>query len=154
MAVFKRTEPVRPEIPQRRDVPVSPQKMTMIGKTVVIKGKLRAAEEVVVEGKVEGSINVNHRVIIGKSGIVKADIQASEIVIHGRVDGNVSADKKVEIVPEGILNGNIIAQKVVLAEGAVFKGNIDMSAKEEKKPEPAPPAPVPDPKAKKEDVKK
>ena len=152
MAVFKRFEASKQE-----SYPVSREpghsKQSLLGKTLVIKGRVRASEEMVVEGKIDGHINSNHRVVIGRSGIIKADISASEIVIQGRVDGNVKATSKVEIFPEGVLNGNIISQRVVLAEGAVFKGNIDMSLKDEKKPSPET-SPAKTIKDKKDDVKK
>jgi cytoskeletal protein CcmA (bactofilin family) len=152
MAVFKRFETSRQESFSRPEVS-SHSKQSLLGKTLVIKGRVRASEEMVVEGKIDGHITSNSRVVIGKSGMIKADIEASEIVIQGRVDGNVKATAKVEIFPEGILNGNIISQRVVLAEGAVFKGNIDMSLKEEKKL-PSQAAPVKAVKDKKDDVKK
>lgn len=132
MAVFKKFES------SRQDEFVTPSvpgefKSSVIGKTLLIKGKIRANEEIVVDGRIEGNVNVKHRVIVGKSGIVKADIEANEVIIQGRVDGNVKAVSKVEIFPEGVLNGNIVSQRVVLAEGAILKGNIDMSVREEKK---------------------
>ena len=125
-----------------------------IGKTLVIKGKIRASEEILIDGKVEGHLNVKNRIIIGKNGIIKADIESNELVIQGRVDGNVKASSKVEIFPDGILNGNIVSQRVVLAEGAVFKGNIDMSTREERKPQPPPPVVRKDTGEKKDESKK
>jgi cytoskeletal protein CcmA (bactofilin family) len=134
MAVFRKTEDVKRETYPSTDLKKT-QKVSYVGKTMVVKGRIRATEEIIVEGKIDGNTSVKHRVIVGKSGIIKGDIEASEVVIQGKVDGNVRASSKVEIVPEGTLNGNIVSQRVVLAEGAIFKGNIDMSLKEEKKPE-------------------
>ncbi len=152
MAVFKRFETSKQESYTGSEI-TSHSKQSVIGKTLVIKGRIRGSEEMLVEGKIDGHINTNHRVIVGKSGVVKADIDANEIIIKGKVDGNVKAASKVEILPEGILNGNINSQRVVLAEGALFKGNIDMSMKEEKKspPESLPAKAV---KEKSDDVKK
>jgi len=152
MAVFKRFEASKQESYSVSKEP-SHSKQSLLGKTLVIKGRVRASEEMVVEGKIDGHINSNHRVVIGRSGIIKADINASEIVIQGKVDGNVKATSKVEIFPAGVLNGNIISQRVVLAEGAIFKGNIDMSVKEEKKTPPETSL-VKTTKDKKDDVKK
>ena len=104
---------------------------SFIGRSMKLKGNISAEEEILIEGIVEGSIKMKHNVIIGKSGKVKADIIAKEIIIKGEVNGNVHGHVKVEIVPGGILNGDIISEKVVLAEGAKFKGNIDMSIKNE-----------------------
>lgn len=104
---------------------------SVVGKTLFIKGEVFSDEELLVEGTIEGKLNIRHKVVVGKSGSVSADIDAKEVIIKGIVNGNVKASQKVEIIPEGILNGNIISQSVKLAEGAVFKGNIDMTPREE-----------------------
>ncbi len=104
---------------------------SLIGKSMKLKGTVSSDEEILIEGTVDGTIKMNHNVIVGKSGKVKADITAKEITIEGEVNGNVTGKVKVEIVPGGILNGDIISEKVVLAEGAKFKGNIDMTIRKE-----------------------
>ena len=104
---------------------------SVIGRSMKLKGNISAEEEILIEGRVDGTIKMKHNVIVGKSGKVKADITAREVIIKGEVNGNVHGTVKVEIVPGGVLNGDIISEKVVLAEGAKFKGNIDMSAKSE-----------------------
>lgn len=100
-----------------------------LGKSMLLKGELLAEEEVLIEGTLEGTIKSDGLVIVGKSGRVTAEIHAREVIIRGEVTGNVTGMEKVEIIPMGVLNGNIVSQRVVLAEGAIFKGNIDMSVK-------------------------
>jgi len=112
---------------------VSQERATLLGKSLRVKGNISSDEEILIEGVVEGKINIKHNVIIGKNGKVNADIHAKDIIIKGSVTGNVFAEEKVEIFPGGILNGDIISEKVVLAEGSKFKGNIDMSVKESSK---------------------
>jgi len=107
------------------------ERTSVIGRSMKLKGNISAEEEILIEGRIEGTIKMKHNVIIGKSGKVKADITAREVIIEGEVNGNVHGTVKVEIVPGGVLNGDIISEKVVLCEGAKFKGNIDMSAKNE-----------------------
>ncbi len=107
------------------------ERTSVIGKSMKLKGNISSDEEILIEGKVEGTIKMKHNVVVGKSGKVKADISAREIIIEGEVNGNVHGLVKVEIMPGGILNGDIISEKVVLAEGAKFKGSIDMSVKSE-----------------------
>ena len=92
-----------------------------------VKGNISSDEEILIEGFVDGKINIKHNVIIGNNGKVNADIHAKEIIIKGSVTGNVYAEEKVEIYPGGILNGDIVSEKVILADGSKFKGNIDMS---------------------------
>lgn len=132
MAVFgKKSEPVRPGRSTYTPVAEVDRSASHIGKTLWIKGQVSSDEEVIIEGNIEGKLKIKHRVVVGKNGVVNADIEAREVIIKGIVNGNVRGNYKVEIVPEGVLNGNILSQRVVLAEGAVFKGNIDMSTDEE-----------------------
>ena len=105
---------------------VSGGRSSIIGKTLSITGEIISNEEVIIEGKIDGKINAKNRVIVGKTGMVNADIDARELVVEGRVNGNVKLTQRIEIVPEGVLRGNINSSKVVLAEGSIFKGKIDM----------------------------
>lgn len=142
MAVFRkqRKEKEEPYERHEQEKPIanssikgtSPQsKNSIIGNTLFVKGNIFSDEEVYIEGKIEGKLHIQHRVIIGKSGVVNADIDAREVIIKGTVNGNVKGSYKVEIIPDGVLNGNILSRRVVLAEGAIFKGSIDMTLKEE-----------------------
>jgi len=100
---------------------------SMIGKSIVIKGEIVAADPVYVYGTVEGSINAPaHRVTIGKEGIVKADINAREIVIMGDVCGNLEGAERVEIRNDGSLMGNLATRRIYIEEGAVLSGVIDV----------------------------
>ena len=112
------------------DARTTGQRNSVVGKSLFIKGNLFSDEEIFIQGKIEGKLHSQHRVVIEKSGLVNADIEAREIIIKGTVNGNVTGSFKVEIVPEGVLNGNILSQRVKLADGAVFKGSIDMTTKE------------------------
>jgi cytoskeletal protein CcmA (bactofilin family) len=141
MAVFKkqqkkdepyaRHEPLKPTPGPAAKTTPSTMKNSVIGKTIFIKGNIFSDEEVFIEGKIEGKLNIKHRVVVGKSGVVNADIEANEVIVKGTVNGNVKGSHKVEIVPDGVLNGNILSKGVVLREGAIFKGSIDMTVKEE-----------------------
>lgn len=103
---------------------------SIIGETILINGELESEEEILIEGKIEGLVKSKGLVVIGKSGIVDADIDAFDVIVLGKVNGNVSGVNKVEIKPDGEVNGNIVSQRVVLAEGSVFKGSIDMSTRD------------------------
>jgi cytoskeletal protein CcmA (bactofilin family) len=132
MAVFRKSEPEKEVTTTSSGSDYVPgKKQSIVGRTLFLKGELCSDEEILVEGKIEGKLDINNRVIVGKSGVVNADIEARDVVIKGTVNGNVKGQNKVEIVPEGVLNGNIVSKRVVLAEGAKFKGNIDMSLTDE-----------------------
>ena len=99
----------------------------MIGPTIVIKGIVSGDEDLHIEGKVEGTIDLkNHEVSIGEAGQVFADIKAKVIKIDGEVTGDISGHEKVVISKSGNVRGNIIAPRVTLEDGAIFKGSIDM----------------------------
>ncbi len=110
---------------------IETHKNSLIGKTIFIKGVVKADEEIIIEGKIDGSVKVGNKVIVGEKGDLKADIEANEVVIKGKVKGNINGSKRVEIIPGGYLKGNITSPKVVIADGAVFKGNISMGDNDE-----------------------
>jgi cytoskeletal protein CcmA (bactofilin family) len=130
-----------------------------IGKSVVIKGELSGSEDLTIEGHVEGKIELRQNVLtIGPNGKIKAQVFAKAVVILGEVTGNVTASEKVDIRDNGSVDGDIAAPRVAIAEGAHFRGSIDMQrsgggatpkaepkaeAKAESKAQPAAPAPQP-----------
>jgi cytoskeletal protein CcmA (bactofilin family) len=122
-----------------------------IGKSVVIKGELNGSEDLTIEGQVEGKIELRQNVLtIGPNGKIKAQVFAKSVIILGEVNGNVTASEKVDIRDNGSVDGDIAAPRVAIAEGAHFRGSIDMqrTGKGETKSEPkveqkAAPAPQP-----------
>jgi cytoskeletal protein CcmA (bactofilin family) len=122
------------ETPRRND-------RTVIGPTIVITGGLTGDEDVMVEGRVEGKIELKQNSItIGTKGKVKADLYGRVITIEGEVDGNLFAREQAVVRPSGTVHGNITAPRVVLEDGARFKGGIDMEAREATAAIPATPA--------------
>src|SRR5438477_4374906 len=116
-----------------------------IGKSVVIKGELTGSEDLTIEGHVEGKIELRQNVLtIGPNGKIKAQVFAKSVVILGEVTGNVTASEKVDLRDNGSVDGDIAAPRVAIAEGAHFRGSIDMQraggkaeGKTETKPAPA-----------------
>jgi cytoskeletal protein CcmA (bactofilin family) len=117
-------------------------KTAVIGPNIRIQGELSGDEDLVVEGRVEGKISVSKGLRIGPQAQVNAEVKAHHVTIAGRIVGNVTATERVEILPSGILEGNIRAPKIAIAEGAQFKGSVDMGGK------PAAEAPAPNPEKK------
>jgi cytoskeletal protein CcmA (bactofilin family) len=98
-----------------------------IGKSVVIKGELSGSEDLKIEGQVDGKIELRQNVLtIGPNGKIKAQVFAKSVVILGEVTGNVTASEKVDIRDNGSVDGDIAAPRVAIAEGAHFRGSIDM----------------------------
>ena len=98
-----------------------------IGKSVVIKGELTGSEDLTIEGHVEGKIELRQNVLtIGANARIKAQVFAKSVIILGEVTGNVTASEKVDIRDNGSVDGDIISPRVAIAEGAHFRGSIDM----------------------------
>lgn len=98
-----------------------------IGKSVVIKGELSGSEDLTIEGQVEGKIELRQNVLtIGANGKIKAQVFAKAVIILGEVIGNVTATEKVDIRDNGSVDGDITSPRVAIAEGAHFRGSIDM----------------------------
>jgi cytoskeletal protein CcmA (bactofilin family) len=98
-----------------------------IGKSVVIKGELNGSEDLTIEGQVEGKIELRQNVLtIGANGRIKAQVFAKSVIILGEVTGNVTASEKVDIRDNGSVDGDIASPRVAIAEGAHFRGSIDM----------------------------
>ena len=103
------------------------EKSVNIGKSVVIKGELNGSEDLTIEGQVEGKIELRQNVLtIGPNGKIKAQVFAKSVIILGEVTGNVTATEKVDIRDNGSVDGDITAPRVAIAEGAHFRGSIDM----------------------------
>ena len=101
-----------------------------IGKSVVIKGELTGSEDLTIEGHVEGTIQLrDHVLTIGPNGKINAQVFAKSVIVLGEVHGNVTASDKVDIRDNGSVEGDLISPRIAIAEGAHFKGSVDMQRK-------------------------
>jgi cytoskeletal protein CcmA (bactofilin family) len=117
---------VRPETMKSQNA----RDVVNIGKSVVIKGELNGSEDLTIEGHVEGRIELrDHVLTIGPNGKIKAELFAKSVVVLGEVIGNVSASEKVDIRENGSVEGDITSPRVAIAEGAHFRGSVDMANK-------------------------
>ena len=102
---------------------------SVLGPTLFFKGDLSAEEDLLIQGRVEGSITHTQRLTVGPQGTVKANIRAQLIIVEGTVDGDLQADKSVFVKETAKVVGNIFAPTVSILEGASFSGRIDMDGK-------------------------
>lgn len=108
--------------------------MANIGKSLQIKGELSGNEDLTIDGAVDGKILLNgHNLTIGQSGRVTAEVGAKTVIVGGDLKGNITADDKVEVAATGTMRGDIRSPRVVLADGARFKGSIDMQPRATKR---------------------
>ena len=101
-------------------------KSSVLGPTLVFKGELTADEDLLIKGRVEGSIKHSSSLTIGDGGHVKANVTAEYIAVEGRVEGDLNGSKCVKIRATAKIDGNIVSPSVSLVEGARFNGKIDM----------------------------
>ena len=114
------------------------ENLANIGKSITIKGDLTGNEDLVIDGNIEGRIDLpNNQLTIGPEGKIKADIHAKSAVVVGHVSGNVSATERIEVQASGIVDGDVRAPSLVVQEGAVLNGAVEMS--EAKRQAPAEP---------------
>jgi cytoskeletal protein CcmA (bactofilin family) len=99
---------------------------TVIGSSIVIDGEISGDEDLVIQGTVKGRIALKESLIVEGSGVVEADIETQNVEIAGQVTGNISASDRVELKSDCRVVGDIKAPRVLIADGASFKGNVDM----------------------------
>ena len=99
----------------------------VIGSTISVKGQVSGDENLIIEGCVEGSVELSgHDLTIGQSGKIEASLSAKMVKVDGQVTGDITGSEKVVITKSGKVLGNIVAPRVTLEDGAKFKGAIDM----------------------------
>jgi cytoskeletal protein CcmA (bactofilin family) len=104
-------------------------RVSVLGPTLQFKGELHADEELLIKGRIEGSITHSQRITVCPEGTVTANVRAQMIVVEGTVTGDLQAEKSVMVRETAHLRGNITAPSVSIVEGAQFNGGIDMEKK-------------------------
>ena len=103
-----------------------------IGQSIVIKGQVSASEDLMIAGRVEGTIALGGYILtFAPNAQISAEISAKTVLVAGAVKGNIVATEKIEIQANGSVEGDITAPRVVMAEGAQFRGRVDMQRAKE-----------------------
>ncbi len=98
-----------------------------LGPSLRVKGEISGNEDLHIEGKVEGPISLGgHRLTVGRSAEVTAEIIAREVVVFGKVDGDLRARDRIEIKKDGSVVGDLSTARVMIEDGAYFKGSIEI----------------------------
>ncbi|HVS29972.1 MAG TPA: polymer-forming cytoskeletal protein [Thermoanaerobaculia bacterium] len=128
MALFSKEQaPPPPKLPPRSDSQNAPT-VTYFGPNVSIDGTVSGTEPVLIEGTIRGKIHLSADLRIGTHARVEATVHAKNVIVEGKLDGDVSADDRVELVQTSVVDGNIKAPKIIVAEGATFRGSVDMGS--------------------------
>ncbi len=132
MALFGKDQtPPRAATPSRNDV--AAPKGSHLGPGIEIDGTITGRDELFVEAKVRGKINLESDLRVGPNARVEAAVHARNVIVEGTLVGDISADARVELTASAKVDGNIKAPKIVVAEGAMFKGAVDMGSSEANK---------------------
>jgi cytoskeletal protein CcmA (bactofilin family) len=98
-----------------------------MGQSIAIKGELSGAEDLTLEGHVEGKISLPDNVLtVGTNAKINAEVVAKSVVVLGHLVGNVTAKEKFELRAGGTMQGNLKTPRIAMADGAVFDGKIEM----------------------------
>ena len=128
MALFsKDPAPSAPALPRREGQQAAPG-TTFVGANIIIEGTLSGSEPVVIEGQVRGHVKLSGDLLIGTKARLEASVHARNVTVEGKLTGDISADERVELVASASVDGNIKAPKIVVAEGARFRGSVDMGS--------------------------
>jgi len=101
--------------------------MTRIGPSFVISGELQSSEDIVIEGRVNGHVQMKGAPLtIAQGGAVRADVRAVRVLVQGQLKGSISASERIELAASAQVEGALSANQVVITEGARFDGGIDM----------------------------
>ena len=113
------------------------QSLGTVGQSVVIKGELSGKEDLIIEGQVEGKIELDHNALtVGLHGQITADVLAKTVIVLGTVKGNITATETINIRETATVEGDLVAPRLGIAEGASVRGQIDVQ------PAPVPKVPV------------
>ena len=100
------------------------------GKSVIFKGELVSSEDMTIDGRVEGTIEVRgHGLTIGPDAVIRADVVAQTVIVLGAVTGSITAQHKVDIGEAGSVEGNIHSPRLSMAEGAMLRGQVDVGTR-------------------------
>ncbi len=145
------TQPAAPvSAPRPVDRPVSKtpsSAQSRIGKSAKFKGDICSDEDLVIDGQVEGGIDISQNtLVIGSTGLVKANVQARSLVIQGELAGKAQVSERTHITATGRLNGDLVTGRIVIEDGGTFRGTSDVRpVKPVSAPKPVPETPAPAP---------
>ncbi len=107
-----------------------------IGKTIVICGEVKGSEDLIVDGRVEGTVNLSEgRLTVGPEAKVAADLTAKDVLVMGHVQGNIVASGRVELRAGCNLEGDIRALRLAIEDNAIFRGKVDLTQGASRPPE-------------------
>ena len=126
MAIFAKVSPAMSPAP-KQSAPASGTG-SVIGQSLIIEGRIGGDQDLLIEGTVKGEIDLRSDLRIGPGARIEATVHARNVLVEGSVTGDLSADVRVELVATATVDGNIRSPKIIVAEGAKFRGTVDMGS--------------------------
>jgi cytoskeletal protein CcmA (bactofilin family) len=125
---------VPPGLPERLGGVPHPEterrQVAWVGKSVVFKGELSSSEDMIIDGRVEGIIELReHTLTIGRDARIHADIEARTVVVLGHLEGAISATDKIVLGEHAVVDGNLTTARISVTEGAIVRGRLETTAK-------------------------
>ncbi|MHB1192668.1 MAG: bactofilin family protein [Longimicrobiales bacterium] len=118
--------------PGPASAPPAPRARASIGRSIAIRGEVTGEEDLVIEGRVDGAVDLKqHSVTVGSGGLVKAGITGRMVTVEGTVQGDIRAEEVVVLRSTAVVQGDITTPRLVLEDGASFRGAVDMGDKPE-----------------------
>ena len=103
---------------------------TVVAAGTKVKGEVTGSASLIVDGVVEGRLHLENEVAVGADGLVTGEINARSVRIGGKVKGNIQGVEMIEVLSSGSVEGDVRSPRVVIADGAFFKGKVEMGAEE------------------------
>ena len=101
---------------------------TVIGSSIVIDGEVTGDEDLTILRTVKGRVSLRENIVVEPSGVVEATVETATITVNGSVTGDIQASERVELSADCRMVGDIRAPRILIADGASFKGNVDMDS--------------------------
>jgi cytoskeletal protein CcmA (bactofilin family) len=104
------------------------RQVAWIGQGVTIEGTIVSTQDIRIDGRVEGAIEVGeHEVVLGAGSEIKADLSARSVLVGGSVTGNVTATERIQVQATGVLLGDVKTQRLVIHDGGLVRGKADVA---------------------------
>ena len=128
----KAPETKTPQPPRKAGASPAPgsEKRTVIARPTTVEGRVLGPGEILVEGMIKGTIEIDGKVRVAEQGRVEAEVHARLVTVAGTIIGNITADDRIVLEPTAQVDGNITAPRILIEDGATFKGQVNMRAPE------------------------
>ena len=110
------------------EVTTERRQVAWIGQRVKVEGNIISDQDIRIDGKVHGSVEVGqHEVVLGAGSEVKADVNARSVLVGGKIEGDVTATDRIQVQSTGILLGDVVSPRLIIQDGGMLRGKVDVA---------------------------